>query len=104
MPGKERLEGIIRIEHSTDHSQKQQTILIAFIKSDLKEHSLLKVFRSTPYFSKRCPKSSSHFTSKLLFSKLAQEVTLYLGDFWKKIYCQELSTVAQSDHTDRHAN
>ena len=34
-----------------------------------------------------------------MFLKIAQKVTLHLGYFWKKVCHQELSKIAQFDHT-----
>ena len=33
-----------------------------------------------------------------MFVVIAEEITIYLGNFWKKICVQELSKIAQSGH------
>ena len=51
--------------------------------------------------SKSCPKIIHiSFHSKVIIFKIVLKVTKYLGYFWAKICCQELSKIAQSGHTD----
>ena len=38
-----------------------------------------------------------------MYFKASQKVIYYLGYFWEKICCQELSKIAQSGHTDHKA-
>ena len=38
-----------------------------------------------------------------MYFKTSQKVIYYLGYFWEKICCQELSKIAQSGHTDHKA-
>ena len=55
--------------------------------------------KSCPNYSKSCPKvGKQFFTFKVMFS-IAQKVILHLVYFCKKICHEELSNIAQSDHT-----
>ena len=39
------------------------------------------------------------FSWKVTYFKIAQKVVKYLGYFYKKFYCKELSKIAQSGHS-----
>ena len=51
-------------------------------------------------FFNSCPNVATLvFTQKVIFFKVAQKVTTYVGYFCKKICLHELSELAQSGHT-----
>ena len=53
------------------------------------------------FIYKSCPKSSHmSFYAKSFGLKMLQNVTKYLGYFWRKYCCRELSQIAQSGHTE----
>ena len=58
--------------------------------------------KSCPNFPNAAPKVSSAVFTKILFFIIAKNVTKYLGYFWRKICCLELTKILQSGHTGHY--